>query len=184
MSGYEYQPDPERDDEEIFDAQQAENTTPETAEQRLGVPEEQANDNLERLRYVEELLRSAPLIAVPMGFADRVMAALRGKDSNDPDYRDAMGIVMGLLFSIIFTLAVLGLPAYYIITAVLTGDAATVLADVTGFLEVFVGWLAGLPLVLLPAAAASVVGVVVLSGYVLWFVRGLLSSSSTDATDG
>jgi hypothetical protein len=178
MSQYEFQPDPERDEDENLNAQPQEDTAADTAEQRLGIPEAATAEHAERLRYVEDLLRNAPLIAVPVGFAERVVAALRGKDSDDPDYRDAMGIVIGLLVSILITLAVLGLPAFYIITAVLTGDAATVLADVTGFLGMFVGWLGDLPAVLLPAAVAAVIGVVLLSGYVVWFVRGLLTSTS------
>ena len=176
MSRFDYQqPDPEHEDEQRAAESQAESLES-TAEQRLGLAEDESGVNVERLRYVEDLLRKAPLISVPIGFAERVVAAIKGKDTDDPDYNDALGLVLGLLISIIITLAALGFPAYFIITAVLTGDATTVIADVTDFFGNFVGWMADLPVILLPAAAASVLGVIFLSGYVLWFVRGLLMS--------
>lgn len=188
MSRFEYQPDPERDEDDNLNTQPHNEEIPLVpAEQRLGLAEDELGDaettpeNRERLRYVEDLLRNAPLISVSVGFAERVMAAIRGKDTNDPDYRDALGVITGLLISILFTLAVFGIPAYYLITSVISGDAAAAIDDLVQLTESFVAGFANLPLVLLPAAAAAVIGVIILSGYVVWFIRGLLTTKSPDA---
>lgn len=181
MSRFDYQPESEH--EEDYRAEEQENLqeTSSSAEQRLGLPDQEAQISTERLRYVEELLRSAPLLSVPMGFADRVVAALRGKDTDDPDYKDGLGLVLGLFVSLLTTLAMLGLPIYFLLRVVITGEADQTVDDISGYFEPLFGWIADAPAVIIPAAVVSLLFSLLLTGYVIWFVRSLLSSKSEES---
>lgn len=167
MSQFDLQPDPNRDEEASINPEQ--------------VPDDELalETTSERLQYVEDLLRHAPLLSVPVGFAERVVAALRGKDTDDPDYRDAVGLVLGLLVSGVITVVMLGIPAYLMITAILTGNASTFVPDIIEFLSIFVvGWMSNIPLIAMPLVGTLGLTIIALMGYVFWFMKGLLSSDN------
>ena len=179
MSKFDFQPDAEHEEGQF---QPEENESPlasSSAEQRLGLSDQDAQISNERLRYVEELLRSAPLLSVPMGFADKVVAALRGKDTNDPDYKDGLGLILGLVVSIITTIGLFGVPAFLIMRVLITGDASTIVDDIRNFFDPIFGWIVDSPLVLLPVLLFAALSIVMLTGYFVWFMRDLMSSSES-----
>ena len=188
MSRLEYQPDPNKEEAEL---PQPEETS---GHHRLALPEQdEANeatltsDNLAesgtRLQQVEDLLRNAPLLSVPIGFADRVVAALKGQDRTHPDYQDGMGIILGLVMAILIAVPLLGSVAYFIGRAVVSAEARnTLLADIEGIFTPLLSWIEGLSVsgvILVPLIVALLVGFSLLSGYVFWFVRSLIRTASS-----
>ncbi len=135
MSRWEYQPDPQEQPDE--EQQLANQRDAQAAAQRLSLPEtdEQNEASTERLHYIENLLRTAPLVSVSVGFADRVIAAIRGQDTDNPDYRNGLGIVLGLMISMVFLLTVIALPAYLFLLAVLSTDTEQAVNDFGTFLS-------------------------------------------------
>src|SRR6188768_4257251 len=65
---------------------------------RLGVEDSVAESQTDekRLHYVDRLLKSAPVLSAPRGFADRVMNRLKGATPHTPDYEQGTGIMVGL----------------------------------------------------------------------------------------
>lgn len=170
MSRLEFQPDPNQDDELESALEE------DTASQRLAMPE-----TAERLHYVENLLRNVPLLSVPIGFADRVMAVIKRQDPDDPNYQDGMGIVLGLLMAALIAIPLFGIVAWLFIRALVSLRAQATLVD--DLESVFTGvslWLASLSadgVIVVPLIVAMVVGLMFFSGYVIWFVRELFRSN-------
>ncbi len=177
MSRLEYRPDPNQEDEEALQA--AADEAEIAAHHRLALPDDAEEDN-KRFQAVENLLRNAPLLSVPIGFADRVIAALKGQNSTDPDYQDAMGIIIGLFLAALIAVPLFGTPAYLIGRA-LFSDAAlsTLIADLETVLTTIMVWLQTVSLgpAFVILLLVSLVGVGLLSGYVLRFVKGLVNAA-------
>ncbi len=183
MSRLEFQPDPEQEPEDDA-ALQAEE---QAAQNRLALPGSEAaaaSETAVRLQQVEELLRNAPLLSVPIGFADRVLAVIKGQDQSDPDYQDAMGIVLGLLLAALIALPLFGTLAYLIGRAIVSASARTVLvSDLEAVLSSIFVWLQGLSLgaaVLLPIALVILVALGLLSGYVFRFFWDVMKAGSSE----
>ncbi len=119
MADEQYRSLPQKsDDEEYLGAHAEEQHTA----RQLELPASDVEPEItnERLSYIENLLRNAPLVSVSVGFADRVMAALRGEDNQNPTYRNGLGIALGLLFSILFLMIGIGIPSYLFLMLVVT----------------------------------------------------------------
>lgn len=177
MSRWESQPNPqEQPDDELHAAEELET---QAAAQRLSLPdnEEQQDTSNERLQYIENLLRKAPLVSVGMGFAERVMAALRRQEPDNPDYRDGVGIVLGLLISLVFVLSVIGLPTYLFLLAVLSTDRQQAIDDTSEFLadqsKIIGDFLLNPPI--LVVLTLAVLGSMTLALFVIRFMRDLLA---------
>lgn len=174
MSRLEYRP--EQEDEEIL--QQAAEEEEATSHHRLAMPDE---EDSKRFQSVEQLLRHAPLLSVPIGFADRVIAAIKGQNNQDPDYQDAMGIIIGLFLAALIAVPLFGTPAYLIGRALVSSAAlSTLIADLETMLTTVMLWLQGFslsPVVVLPMLLITLVGLGLLSGYVFRFLKELVEAA-------
>ena len=183
MSRLEFDPQKGHESEDDFQPQPDE----QASHHRLALPEDEAAAaaaEANRLQYVEQLLRNAPLLSVPIGFADRVVAAIKGQDHDDPNYQDATGIVLGLLFAALIAIPLFATPVYLTGRALLNGESRTaILAELESVMSSFLLWLESLsltPIIFIPLALAVLVGLILVSGYVLWFFRSLLKSGRSN----
>lgn len=183
MSRLEFQPDPEQ--EQAPD--EASSTQHQAASQRLAMPEnaeESTADLSARFQQVEDMLRHAPLLSMPIGFADRVLAAIKGQRPSDPDYQDALGIILGLFLAVLVALPLLGIPAYLIARSIISADYRdTLVSDLGSVLgTIFVGLQSSSlgVLVLIPVLIAMLVGFGLLSGYLVRFLKELVEAGSVE----
>lgn len=172
MSRLEYQPNREDENEDLFLNEEQEQDT----EQRLAAPDDR------RLQQVEQMLRQAPLLSVPIGFADRVLAALKGQDKSSPDYQNGLGIVLGIFLAALLAVPLFGTPIYLIGRAIASGEGIqSTFEEVAATLASVWDWLVAVPLssgFLLPFIIGALIGFGLLSGYIFWFVRSTLKGGS------
>ena len=186
MSRLEFTPDPNQEDEEALQSSMIENEE-ETALNRLAMPETadgESHEGAKGLEYIDQLLRNAPLLSVSMGFADRVVAAIKRRQGGEPDYRDATGIILGLLVTALISIPLLGTPAYLIGRSVFSSSFRASLGDdLVSFLESITSWTTNISVnstVLLPISVVVVIALVALSTYFIWFVKGLLNTDTSE----
>ena len=147
MSRLEFTPDPNQEDEEALQQSLTDSEQEESALNRMAMPEttqtdKEEHDSARRLEYIDQLLRNAPLLSVSMGFADRVMAAIKRRTGGEPDYRDATGIILGLLMAALISLTLLGTPAYLIGRSIFsTSFRADLGDDLANFFESITSWM-------------------------------------------
>lgn len=189
MSRLEFTPDPNQEDEEALQQSLTESGQEESALNRLAMPEttetdKEEHDSARRLEYIDQLLRNAPLLSVSMGFADRVMAAIKRRTGGEPDYRDATGIILGLLMAALISLTLLGTPAYLIGRSIFSASFRADLGnDLSNFFESITSWMSNISVnstVLLPIGVVVIIGLVALSSYFIWFVKGLLNTDTSE----
>ncbi len=183
MSRLEFDPEKDHESEEDFQPQPEE----QVSYHRLALSEDEAAAaaaEASRLQYVEQLLRNAPLLSVPIGFADRVVAAIRGQDHDNPNYQDAIGIVLGLLFAALIAIPLFATPVYLTGRAILSGESRdTILTELESVMSSLLIWLESLsltPVIFIPLALVILVGLVLVSGYVFWFFKTLLRSGRSN----
>lgn len=136
MSRLEYDPsDRNREEEEREEARRQEENVPDAQRHRLALPDEEAiaqneaDSEEKRLRYIDQLLKNAPILAAPLGFADRVMDALRKQSQAHPLYRDALGIIAGLGILACLVLPLLGFLSLQVFIIILDAAARDAAAD-------------------------------------------------------
>lgn len=168
MSRLEFQPNREDENDDLLLNEELEHD----AEQRLAAPDDR------RLQQVEQLLRQAPLLSVPIGFADRVLAALKGQDKSSPDYQNGLGIVLGIFLAALIAVPLFGTPIYLIGRAITTGQGVpNAFEDVAAALASVWDWLVEIPFssgILLPFVIGTLIGFGLLSGYIFWFLKSTL----------
>jgi hypothetical protein len=190
MSRLEFTPDPNQEDEEALQSSLVGKEQEESALNRLSMPEtadvneEESHESTRRLEYIDQLLRSAPLLSVPMDFADRVVAAIKRRTGGEPDYRDATGIVLGLMMTALISIPLLGTPAYLIGRSIFSPSFRADLGDDLGnFFEGITSWMTNISVnstVLLPLGVVVIIALVALSSYFVWFVKGLLNTDTSE----
>jgi len=187
MSRLEYDPsDRNRDEEEREESRRAQEENATDAQlHRLALPDEEAIAENEaeseerRLRYIDQLLKNAPILAAPLGFADRMMDALRKQSQAHPLYRDALGIIAGLGILACLVLPLLGyltLQVFMIILDATARDAAA--DDVREALDSVWTWLQDPSLNTSTIILLLIVFLMflLLSGYLLRFFRQILTT--------
>ncbi len=167
-------------DKQFSPLQQPEHDTEDDSMQlkrdRLGV-EHEAHEESDHLSYVDRLLRSAPMLSAPLGFAERVIARLKAEPPRIVRYEEGTGIVLGLgaaafiFLPILMTVAViLGLGLinedFREATWETAGDFANGVVDAIATSPVLT---AGMIIVLMLFLGAS--------GYFMWFWRGLIRTA-------
>ncbi|NDJ86660.1 MAG: hypothetical protein GYB66_12300 [Chloroflexi bacterium] len=180
MSRLEQQPDPNREEEQLEGFQAHGKQEAEEAHRRLAMSDDEANAT--RLQQVEHLLRNAPLLSVPIGFADRVIASLKGHENGHPRYEDALGIVLGLSFAALIAIAVMGTLALLIFQVLLETATITDLAEGIGDAFETVIPVAGItldPSVAIPLGILIGIGLLLFSGYAVRVIRGIVKSGAT-----
>jgi hypothetical protein len=190
MSRLEFTPDPNQEDEEALESSLAGKAQEESALNRLAMPETgdadegESHESTRRLEYIDQLLRNAPLLSVPMGFADRVVAAIKRRTGGEPDYRDATGIVLGLMMTALITIPLLGTPAYLIGRSIFSPSFRADLGDdLINFFENLTSWMTNISVnstILLPIGVVVIIALVALSSYFIWFVKGLLNTDTSE----
>lgn len=170
----EYNPQPEFEPD---DANQAEvqDDSMQLKRSRLGVEDDVASQNISdesRMRYVDRLMQSAPVLSAPLGFAERVVARLKELTPSPPQYDEGLGIAIGLLASILIVVPTLGVALFGLFRFILdegvrndVWDAGVTLAD--WLTHPFVLGILGILLVMY----------LILSGYIVWFWRGVIRSA-------
>lgn len=195
MSRLEFTPDPNQEDEEALQSSLADSSQEESAHSRLAMPEttdegdegfesREEHESTRRLEYIDQLLRNAPLLSVPMGFADRVVAAIKRRTGTEPDYRDATGIVLGLLMTALISIPLLGTPAYLIGRSIFSANFRADLGDdLANFFEGITSWMSNISVnstVLLPIGLVVVIALIALSSYFVYFVKGILNADTSE----
>jgi hypothetical protein len=153
---------------------EAEDDSMQLKRDRLGAEVQEEN---EHLSYVDRLLRSAPMLSAPLGFAERVIARLKADPPRVIRYEEGTGIVLGLgaaafiFLPILMTVAiVLGLGVvnedFRETTWETAGEVLTSIADAIAASPVLT---AGLIIMLMLFLGAS--------GYFMWFWRGLIRTA-------
>lgn len=189
MSRLEYQPNPQQDPDPNRDsmAEQSPN-----AARRLSAPTPaQAADptpeSSTRFHQVEEMLRKAPLLSVPIGFADRVLAAIKRQNPANPNYQDAMGIILGIFLAALLAIPLLGTPSYLIGRAIINADYRDTLIDDLGNLaeRVFIGLetLSFNLIWLIPILAILALLFGFLSTYLYRFIKSVLQAAQAEASN-
>lgn len=178
MSRWDYQPNPQEEPDDKLQTTEAYDT--QAAVDRLSLPDtntESSEATPERIQQIESMLRNAPIISASVDFAERVMAALRGQGPDNPDYRDGIGVVAGLLLSLVMIISVLGVPTYLFAFALLSGNRSqftdefdTVVSD---FADTLADVMANPPIFAL--MTVSILGSVTLALFVIRFVRDVMT---------
>lgn len=143
---------------------------------RLGV-EPEAHEESDHLSYVDRLLRSAPMLSAPLGFAERVIARLKAEPPRVIRYEEGTGLVLGLgavafiFLPILMTVAVilgLGLidEEFRESTWDTAGEVANSVVDAIAASPFLTG---AMVIVLMLFLGAS--------GYFMWFWRGLIRTA-------
>lgn len=143
---------------------------------RLGAEPEVQEEN-EHLNYVDRLLRSAPMLSAPLGFAERVIARLKADPPRVIRYEEGTGIVLGL-----GAVAFIFLPILMTLTIILglglinedfreetwdtVGDVLSEVADAIATSPVLTAFVIVVVLLFLGA-----------SGYFMWFWRSLIRTA-------
>lgn len=183
MSRLEYQPQSSSDD----NVEKNEELSVESSRyQRLSMPTEttEAETTSEasaeeetpeaRERYVDQLLRNAPLLAVPLGFADRVMTALK-KRVIPPNYQEGIGFVMALGVIACLILPLLAISVNFFVRIIIdTEERDSSARDFESAVEVLGDAIQQSPIVVIVIGVIILVGLAVLMSYLVRFVRGIL----------
>jgi hypothetical protein len=184
MSRLENDPAAKNHAQETDEMQQAQagEQMPESAHHRLEMPEETVGPS-DRLLYVEHLLRSAPLLAVPFGFADRVVALLKKQAHTQPSYAQATGIVLGLAIAALVTVLPLGTLIYFLVRSLFSAGPRELALRLVGNVAENVALWAQDPSISLPLALLLIFALLplsALSGYLFWFFSGVAGAGSSD----
>lgn len=170
----EYNPQPDYEPEESNQEEQVDDSM-QLKRNRLAVGDDVASENISdesRMRYVDRLMQSAPSLSAPLGFAERVVARLKELTPRPPQYDEGLGIAIGLFSSVIIVIPALTLALYVILR--LTFDEAARNTVWDGLVSI-TEWTFH-PVVL------ALIGIILflylmLSGYFVWFWRGVLRSA-------
>lgn len=146
--------------------------------QRLALPDEAfaSTPAEERASYIDHLLRNAPLLATPVGFAERVVKAIKTRLHNQPNYRDGAGIVAALTITAFLVLPLLGLVVnifFRLLTDANFPDNAA--NDIEAGLETLAMLLQNPTL--LVVLVALIIPFLLLVAYVYRFWRGVLAAA-------
>jgi hypothetical protein len=146
---------------------------------RLGVDDSVAESQVDekRLHYVDRLLKSAPMVSAPRGFAERVMNRLKGSTPHSPDYEQGTGIVVGLGAGSLVYLPLLATAVYILVRSILDSAFRSRVWDIAGNI---VAWIVAIPTdypFIFAAVIIAVVIALIMSGYLVWFWRGLIRST-------
>lgn len=161
------------------------------AGQRLAAPaentQEQIQENTQQVsdasfQQVDHLLKTAPTVASPRGFADRVMALIKKQAQLYPTYSEGTGIVLGLTAAALVTIPVLGTILFLTTQAIVNQSLRiTLIREVSNAIETGALWLQN-PSVSLPIALLMVIAILpftALSGYLFWFFNGLAKAGAS-----
>lgn len=160
------------------------------AGQRLAAPSEQemplqtasqADESLERFHQVDHLMKNAPTVASPRGFADRVLALIKKQAQIYPKYSEGTGIVLGLTAAAMVTIPILGTILFMTTQAIINESLrGTLLREMGNIIEVVTDWAQG-PTISLPVALLMILALLpftALSGYLFWFFNGLAKAGT------
>lgn len=170
----EYNPQPELEPEDSAQEELLDDSM-QLKRSRLGVEDDVASQNISdesRMRYVDRLMHSAPMLSAPLGFAERVVSRLKELTPRPPQYDEGLGIAIGLLASVVIVIPALAFAMFVLIRFILEESTRTAVGDALLALADFVVQ----PFVL------GIIGILVflyllLSGYIVWFWRGVIRSA-------
>lgn len=147
---------------------------------RLGVSEDAAQSTQpeeKRLQYVDRLLKSAPMLAAPLGLADRVIARLKGSTPRTPNYSDGAGIMVGLSAASFIAIPILATIVFLLARSFFDEEVRT---DVLDSMGNALSWVVGLPAEYPFISTLLLIALLLflaMSGYLVWFWRGLVRSA-------
>lgn len=157
------------------------------AGQRLAAPAENMQDNAKQasdaaFQQVDHLLKTAPMVASPRGFADRVLALIKKQAQLYPTYSEGTGIVLGLTAAALVTIPILGTILFLTTQAIVNQSLRiTLIREVSRAIETVAVWVQS-PSVSLPIALLMGIAILpftALSGYLFWFFNGLAKAGAS-----
>ncbi|MBI5931489.1 MAG: hypothetical protein HY862_19435 [Chloroflexi bacterium] len=140
--------------------------------------------SLERFQQVDHLMKTAPIVASPRGFADRVIGLLKKQAQIYPNYSEGTGIILGLAAAALVIIPVLG-TALFLTTQAIVNQSLRVslIHEASHVIEAVATWVQN-PSISLPIAMLMVVAMLpftALSGYLFWFFNGLAKAGSASS---
>lgn len=157
------------------------------AGQRLAAPAEDVQENTQQnsdasFQQVDHLLKTAPVVASPRGFADRVLALIKKQAQIYPTYSEGTGIVLGLSAAALVTIPILGTILFLTTQAIVNQSLrVTLIHEISEAIETVAIWMQN-PSISLPIALLMVVAILpftALSGYLFWFFNGLAKAGAS-----
>ena len=157
------------------------------AGQRLAALAESTQENTQQasdasFQQVDHLLKTAPTVASPRGFADRVLALIKKQAQMYPTYSEGPGIVLGLTAAAFVTIPILGTILFLAPQAIVNQSLrVTLIREISNAIETVALWLQS-PTISLPIALLMVVAILpftALSGYLFWFFNGLAKAGAS-----
>ncbi len=161
------------------------------AGQRLAAPAENTQENIQdntkqasdaAFQQVDHLLKTAPVVASPRGFADRVLALIKKQAQLYPTYSEGTGIVLGLTAAALVTIPILGTILFLTTQAIVNQSLrVTLIREVSRAIETVAVWVQN-PSISLPIALLMVIAILpftALSGYLFWFFNGLAKAGAS-----
>jgi hypothetical protein len=158
------------------------------AAQRLSTPDNQLSEStadpaFENLQRVDHLLKTAPLLAAPLGFADRVIGLLKKQVNQYPNYSEGTGIVLGLVSVAMVVIPLLGTAIFLVTQAIISQSVrGTLIREISALIETVAAWGQN-PTISLPIAILMLLAILpftALSGYLFWFFNGVFGAGSSE----